>query len=118
VEPPALDRGAADCVWMTCVGDGREHAISDSDFAAGVATGLYRAVCDRVVMPRALAAPCGPRCLRCVASLEPSRAGGSVGGGSSRTRPDGHRIRLGRSRLADLGLAAGVRIGRATMRPR
>ena len=71
MEPPALDRGAADCVWMTCVGDGREHAIPDSDFAAGVAAGLYRAVCDRVVMPRALAAPCGPRCPRCVASLEP-----------------------------------------------
>jgi len=55
--------------WMTCVQDGREHAVLESDFAAGVADGLYRSVCGHLAMPRALASPCGARCPVCVATL-------------------------------------------------
>lgn len=57
-------------VWITCVSDRREHAVSESDFAAGVADGLYRAVCGHVVLPRALVSPCGPRCSACSVTLD------------------------------------------------
>ena len=58
-------------VWMTCVGDGREHAVLEPDVAVGTSAGFYRAVCGHLVMPRALASPCGARCPACLADLGP-----------------------------------------------
>lgn len=56
-------------VWMTCVRDGREHAVLEFDVAVGTSAGLYSAVCGHLVMPRALASPCGARCPACLADL-------------------------------------------------
>jgi len=74
--------GTGPAAWMTCVRDGREHAIRDSDFAAGIGDGFYRAACGHLVMPRALASPCGVRCAACVANLTPRTA--LAAGGSHR----------------------------------
>jgi hypothetical protein len=54
---------------MTCTRDGREHAIKDSEVAAGAAKGRYRAMCGALVLPQALVAPSGPPCQRCTALL-------------------------------------------------
>jgi hypothetical protein len=56
-------------VWMTCVRDGREHAVLELDVAVGTSAGFYRAVCGHLVMPGALASPCGARCPACLADL-------------------------------------------------
>jgi hypothetical protein len=56
-------------VWVTCVRDGREHAVLEPDVAVGTSAGFYRAVCGHLVMPRALASPCGARCRACLADL-------------------------------------------------
>jgi hypothetical protein len=56
-------------VWMTCVRDGREHAVLELDVAVGTSAGFYRAVCGHLVMPRAVASPCGARCSACLADL-------------------------------------------------
>jgi hypothetical protein len=56
-------------VWVTCVRDGREHAVLELDVAVGAAAGVYSAVCGHLVMPRALASPCGARCPACLADL-------------------------------------------------
>jgi hypothetical protein len=69
-----LVRPASPAAWMTCVRDGREHAVWESDFAAGVADGRYGAVCGHDVLPRALVSPCGARCPACVAALWPRAA--------------------------------------------
>lgn len=59
------ERAGETPVWMTCVRDGREHAVAEIDVVAGLSSGLYRAVCDHVVLSQALASPCGVRCPRC-----------------------------------------------------
>jgi hypothetical protein len=56
-------------VWMTCVRDGREHAVLELDVAVGTSAGFYRAGCGHPVMPRALASPCGARCRARLADL-------------------------------------------------
>ena len=56
-------------VWMTCVRDGREHGVRELDVAVGTSAGFYRAVCGHLVMPGALASPCGARCPACLADL-------------------------------------------------
>jgi hypothetical protein len=58
-------------VWMTCMHDGREHAVLELDVAVGTSAGFYRAVCGHLVMPCALASPCGARCPACLADLGP-----------------------------------------------
>jgi hypothetical protein len=66
-------------LWVTCVRDGGEHAVLELDVAVGTSAGLYRAVCGHLVMPRALASPCGARCPACLADLGqrgPSATGG------------------------------------------
>jgi hypothetical protein len=53
-------------VWVTCVRDGYEHAVRELDVAVGTSAGFNRAVCGHLVMPRALASPCGARCPACL----------------------------------------------------
>jgi len=54
-------------VWMTCVVDGHEHAVTEDRAAAGVELGLgtYDAACRRTVAPQAMTAAPGPRCPAC-----------------------------------------------------
>jgi len=58
-------------VWMTCVVDGREHAVTDDRACAGVERGLgtYDAVCNRTVAPQSMTAAPGPRCPACCRML-------------------------------------------------
>jgi hypothetical protein len=58
-------------VWVTCVVDGADHAVSDADMSAGLAAGQgqYRAICGDEVVSAALTAPPGRGCVRCVAIL-------------------------------------------------
>jgi hypothetical protein len=53
-------------LWMTCTGDGREHAVSDAQFAVG--RGRYLARCGHLVVPGSLCAPPGSACRTCVES--------------------------------------------------
>jgi hypothetical protein len=57
--------------WHTCSVDGRDHAVTDEQMAAGVAgdTGHYTAVCTHDVLVTPMICPPGPRCPRCVAFL-------------------------------------------------
>ncbi len=57
--------------WMTCAGDGWEHAVGDEQVADGCrrGTGRYRSVCGRLIMPGPLACPPGLRCPNCTAAL-------------------------------------------------
>lgn len=57
--------------WMTDAFDGREHAVDDEASAAGCRCGHYRAVCDREVFPRSIAAPPGARCEHCTTVTAP-----------------------------------------------
>jgi hypothetical protein len=59
-------------VPMTCVLDGHEHAISDSDIADS--SGRYRAMCGHITIPGSLAEPPGPRCTACTSVLNAHRS--------------------------------------------
>lgn len=54
-------------VWMTCVGDGREHAVTDEQLAAGSERdrGVYDAMCGQTIAPHAMTHPPGRRCADC-----------------------------------------------------
>jgi hypothetical protein len=73
-------------VWMTCVLDGREHAVREEEFAAGTAHGRYRAACQRLLAPRALTAPPGTRCLICAATIREHNRGERSGRHATRRR--------------------------------
>jgi len=54
--------------WMTDLNDQREHGIDDQRARQGREPGgggIYVALCGYRVLPRALVAPCGPRCPHC-----------------------------------------------------
>jgi hypothetical protein len=57
--------------WVTCVGDGLDHVVTDDVMAAGIiaGTGEYSAICRVVVVPHAMTAPPGRCCPRCSARL-------------------------------------------------
>lgn len=94
---------------MTCVRDRREHAVSEWNFALGVADGLYRASCGHLVMPRALVSPCGPRCPACVAALERCAAAEVSARPTRRGRGHGWVWRLAAAPRWVLSCARGVR---------
>lgn len=58
-------------VWMTCVVDGREHAVTDEQACAGLerCRGTYDAVCDQTITPQAMTCAPGRRCAACCAVL-------------------------------------------------
>lgn len=88
-------------VWVTCVVDGADHAVSDADMSAGVAAGhgQYRAICGDDVVSAALTAPPGRWCARCVAVLRHATRRRAEAPSVVRIRRGGHR-RLGlRDRL-------------------
>ncbi|MCU1664412.1 MAG: hypothetical protein JWR58_4477 [Pseudonocardia sp.] len=54
-------------VSVTCVSDGRAHAVPDSELAKGAAQpeGYYSAVCGHIVAAAPMAAPDGEPCALC-----------------------------------------------------
>jgi hypothetical protein len=63
-------RGMADWLLMTCAADGHEHWVGD-DVCGAHRLGRYPALCGRLVISAALAAP-GPACQACAAVLAES----------------------------------------------
>ncbi len=61
--------------WFRCVRDGRDHAVTDEEFAASTAPfpGHYRAICDHLVQIAPAVAPPGQACARCVDVLRAAR---------------------------------------------
>lgn len=53
-------------LWITSVRDGHDHAVYDDELDAGAVSGHYRAICEHDVVPAAMSAPPGPRCLVCL----------------------------------------------------
>ncbi len=62
-------------VRMTCIHDGADHAVTDTELATGRHhdTGVYRAVCGRTVTPQAMVSPPGRSCTACCATLSEIR---------------------------------------------
>ena len=60
-------RTAIATVSVTCMSDGRAHAVRDSEIAAGTncQSGYYSAVCGHVVTPASMVAPDGEVCRVC-----------------------------------------------------
>jgi hypothetical protein len=52
---------------VTCMSDGRAHAVRDSEIAQGTThrSGYYSAVCGHVVTPASMVAPDGELCRVC-----------------------------------------------------
>jgi hypothetical protein len=61
-------------IWMTCLLDGWEHAVTDEQMAEGAPRGRYLSVCGRLVTPGSLFSPPGRRCRTCHATLTPAPA--------------------------------------------
>lgn len=61
---------------VTCVTDGRAHAVPDSELAQGVAhdSGYYSAVCGHMVAAAPMCAPDGEPCPSCNAAWDAHRA--------------------------------------------
>jgi hypothetical protein len=58
--------------WHRCVLDGRDHAVTDEEFARGRkehTQGRYESVCGHVVLIGSMLLPPGPVCARCHAYL-------------------------------------------------
>jgi hypothetical protein len=55
-------------VSVTCISDGRSHAVRDSEIASSTSyqSGYYAAVCGHVVTPASMVAPDGEPCRVCV----------------------------------------------------
>jgi hypothetical protein len=51
---------------MTCISDGRAHAVRDTEIASGMAySGHFAAVCGHIVTPASMVAPDGELCPGC-----------------------------------------------------
>jgi len=61
----------SDFLWITSCNDRLEHGIGDDEASTGHREGVYSAICGERVLPRSLAAPCGPRCPHCVEIADP-----------------------------------------------
>lgn len=63
--PPAATgpafRGPGPVIWITCSGDGQEHAVFDDDRGGSARL----ATCGHTVIPAALITPPGRRCTYC-----------------------------------------------------
>ncbi|WP_156935241.1 hypothetical protein [Pseudonocardia spinosispora] len=51
--------------WMTCLMDGRHHAVAEPYLVAGLAEGRYLAACGLRVTPGSMFSPPGRRCMSC-----------------------------------------------------
>jgi hypothetical protein len=58
-------------LWVTCLTDGADHAVTDEDMAAGIisAAGLYPTICGTVIAPASMLSAPHPACSRCAAVL-------------------------------------------------
>jgi hypothetical protein len=96
--------------WMTCIGDGEEHAVDDGELSGGTdACSGVTACCGRVVTERraSLFTPPGTRCADCQAHVDELRhphLAGSRPGRGHRSRcaswPSRSRVRDGLRRVA------------------
>jgi hypothetical protein len=59
--------GAPSTISVTCVSDGRSHAVLDAELAVGSLqrSGHYSAVCGHVITPAPMVAPDGELCPTC-----------------------------------------------------
>lgn len=66
-QPASPDLDGAATVSVTCVADGRSHAVPDGELAIGASRrgGQYAAVCGHVVIPAPMVAPDGELCRAC-----------------------------------------------------
>ena len=66
-QPVPSELGADPTVSVTCVSDGRSHAVPDAELAIGATRrgGYYAAVCGHVVTPAPMVAPDGELCRAC-----------------------------------------------------
>ncbi|WP_158886830.1 hypothetical protein [Amycolatopsis anabasis] len=55
--------------WFRSTSDGKDHAVTDEDFANPLLPGQYRAICDHVVDIAPATAPPGPVCRDCLSVL-------------------------------------------------
>jgi hypothetical protein len=60
-------RSTCNTVSMTCISDGRAHAVRDTEIAsgAGYQSGHFAAVCGHIVTPASMVAPDGELCRAC-----------------------------------------------------
>jgi hypothetical protein len=60
-------RTAVATVSVTCIADGRAHAVRDTEIASSTSyqSGYYSAVCGHVVTPASMVAPDGELCRGC-----------------------------------------------------
>ncbi|MDQ3886463.1 MAG: hypothetical protein M3308_05515 [Actinomycetota bacterium] len=81
-------------IMIVCAVDGRDHLVSDSAMAAGLAAGhgRYTAVCGHVVVAAPMVAPEGPTCLDCETALHRITTNRTTPGSTGRSR---HRRRRG-----------------------
>ncbi len=58
-------------IWMGCVHDGADHAVTAEELATGRYrdTGVYLTMCGRTVAPQATVSPPGRPCPACCATL-------------------------------------------------
>lgn len=87
-----LRRTTSRFIVITCAVDGRDHLISDSAMAAGLAAGhgRYTAACGHVVVAAPMVAPEGPSCLDCETALHLIDTDPTAPGSTGRSR---HRRR-------------------------
>lgn len=59
--------GLGSTVSVTCISDGRAHAVRDSEIAASSSyqSGYYSAICGHVVTPASMVEPDGEPCRAC-----------------------------------------------------
>jgi hypothetical protein len=62
--------------WSHCIADGRSHAVTDEEFAQGVARqdGCYLALCGHKVLIGSCLAPLGRTCPECDAYVQAHKA--------------------------------------------
>jgi hypothetical protein len=64
--PRSTPRPSLRSVWVASTVDSAEHAVTDTDMAAGRCHGEYSALCGAQVAPAPLIASSSRRCQRCV----------------------------------------------------
>lgn len=65
--PESSEFDGGSTVSVTCVADGRCHAVPDAELAIGVTerSGHYAAVCGHMITPAPMVAPDGEACRAC-----------------------------------------------------
>lgn len=66
-------------IWVTCLTDGRDHAVTDEEMAVGMTpardggTGDYRTLCGENIVPAPMVCEPRPPCHRCADEARPVR---------------------------------------------